>query len=100
MGSKALAITRPFDRERVLLRITEVLMTLTGAKPAIKAGGESLEQDESLFSACLDSLSSVELRTVLQEEYNIKFSSTMVYQHGTLRKLTDYVMDMLALKAD
>ncbi|CAJ1416737.1 unnamed protein product [Effrenium voratum] len=59
--------------------------------------GSSVEVDEPLMAAGMDSLSSVEFRNRLTAEAGagIKFPNTLMFDHPTLRAITDLVQSQL-----
>jgi acyl carrier protein len=56
----------------------------------------TLDPDEGFFSLGFDSLSSIELRNRLQMSLGVQLSQTIVFDHPTLRKLTDELVRYLS----
>ena len=63
-------------------QIQEILITILG---------ETVDEEEALMEAGLDSLSSVEFRNALQKTFDLTLSSTLMFDYPNVKALTEFI---------
>lgn len=86
-------ITNLEKSERRLIFLTFIKLKLTMLLGK-KAFGAAIEENISLFKFGMDSLSSIELKNILQEALRCKLPSTFIFDYPTITEIVDYLLEL------
>ena len=82
------------SRDYLIKHITEQVANILGIKDS-----SQIDLDLGFAELGLDSLGSVELRNKLQSSYNLRLSSTAIFDYSNIKKLADHLSSLI-LKND
>jgi len=87
----AAQVYKPPESDQVKQFILGLVQNMTGSS-------EEVDGDTPLMESGIDSLASVELRTSLQQEFNLKLPSTVMFNYPTITGMTDLLVEEMTNK--